>query len=102
MGSLCSLQLWVIMATTIYISRPCSLSLYRCHPWTSRTNERTLRCHLLYAISSSKQLKEQSLQPSSTTYGLVMLACEKYNLVHEFFRKVDKTSMVKSANYKSI
>ncbi|KAI3852656.1 hypothetical protein MKW92_003753 [Papaver armeniacum] len=50
-----------------------------------------------------QQLKEQSLQPSSTTYGLVMevmLACEKYNLVHEFFRKVDKTSMLKSSNYK--
>ncbi|KAI3836561.1 hypothetical protein MKW92_043251 [Papaver armeniacum] len=50
-----------------------------------------------------QQLKEQSLQPSSTTYGLVMevmLACDKYNLVHEFFRKVDKTSMLKSSNYK--
>ncbi|KAI3834791.1 hypothetical protein MKX03_037925 [Papaver bracteatum] len=50
-----------------------------------------------------QQLKEQSLQPSSTTYGLVMevmLACEKYNLVHEFFRKVDRTSMLKSSNYK--
>ncbi|RZC48320.1 hypothetical protein C5167_041267 [Papaver somniferum] len=50
-----------------------------------------------------QQLKEQSLQPSSTTYGLVMevmLSCEKYNLVHEFFRKVDKISMLKSSNYK--
>ncbi|MCL7048136.1 hypothetical protein MKW94_015128 [Papaver nudicaule] len=50
-----------------------------------------------------QQLKEQSLQPSSTTYGLVMevmLACEKYNLVHEFFRKVEKSSILKSSNYK--
>ncbi|MCL7030689.1 hypothetical protein MKW94_016401 [Papaver nudicaule] len=50
-----------------------------------------------------QQLKEQGLQPSSTTYGLVMevmLACEKYNLVHEFFRKVEKSSILKSSNYK--
>ncbi|KAL5716220.1 hypothetical protein ACHQM5_017942 [Ranunculus cassubicifolius] len=50
-----------------------------------------------------QQLKEQGLQPSSTTYGLVMevmFACEKYNLVYEFFRKVEKSTIPKSLNYK--
>ncbi|OVA07351.1 Pentatricopeptide repeat [Macleaya cordata] len=50
-----------------------------------------------------QQLKQQGLQPSSTTYGLVMevlLACDKYNLVHEFFRKVEKSSIPNSLNYR--
>ncbi|XP_051139378.1 pentatricopeptide repeat-containing protein At1g30610, chloroplastic [Andrographis paniculata] len=41
-----------------------------------------------------QQLSEQGQQPSCTTYGLVMevmLACGKYNLVHDFFRKVQKS-----------
>ncbi|XP_077253320.1 pentatricopeptide (PPR) repeat-containing protein isoform X2 [Tasmannia lanceolata] len=50
-----------------------------------------------------QQLKQQQIRPSSTTYGLimeVMLACGKYNLVHEFFRKVEKTSIPNTLNYK--
>ncbi|KAK1280700.1 Pentatricopeptide repeat-containing protein [Acorus gramineus] len=50
-----------------------------------------------------QQLKQQCIQPSSTTYGLVMevmLVCEKYNLVHEFFKKVEKSSIPSALNYK--
>ncbi|KAH7654422.1 TPR-like protein [Dioscorea alata] len=50
-----------------------------------------------------QQLKIQHLKPSNTTYGLVMevmLACGKYNLVHEFFRKVEKNSIPSALNYK--
>ncbi|KAF5198953.1 Pentatricopeptide repeat-containing protein [Thalictrum thalictroides] len=50
-----------------------------------------------------QQLKQQGLQPSSTTYGLtmeVMFACEKYKLVYEFFRKVEKSTIPNSLNYK--
>ncbi|KAM1217206.1 hypothetical protein TB2_013200 [Malus domestica] len=42
------------------------------------------------------QLKQKGLPPATTTYGLVMevmLACGKYNLVHEFFKKVQKSSI---------
>ncbi|EEF28597.1 pentatricopeptide repeat-containing protein, putative [Ricinus communis] len=50
-----------------------------------------------------QQLKQQGLQPSTTTYGLimeVMFACGKYNLVHEFFRKVQKSSIPNALVYK--
>ncbi|KAG9439573.1 hypothetical protein H6P81_019738 [Aristolochia fimbriata] len=50
-----------------------------------------------------QQLKERNIQPSSTTYGLimeVMYVCGKYNLVHEFFRKVEKSSIPNALNYK--
>ncbi|KAF9620554.1 hypothetical protein IFM89_013219 [Coptis chinensis] len=60
-----------------------------------------------------QQIKQQGLQPSSTTYGLimedrisslfgqqVMFACEKYNLVYEFFKKVEKITIPNSLNYK--
>ncbi|KAK0604682.1 hypothetical protein LWI29_018176 [Acer saccharum] len=41
-----------------------------------------------------QQLKQQGQKPSATTFGLVMevmFACGKYSLVHEFFRKVQKS-----------
>nr|UPT49095.1 pentatricopeptide repeat protein AaPPR47 [Agave angustifolia] len=50
-----------------------------------------------------QQLKQQNIRPTNTAYGLimeVMLACGKYNLVHEFFRKVEKTSIPGALNYK--
>ncbi|KAL0908790.1 hypothetical protein M5K25_023299 [Dendrobium thyrsiflorum] len=50
-----------------------------------------------------QELKVQGIRPSSTTYGLimeVMLACSKYNLVHEFFRKLQKNSIPGALNYK--
>ncbi|KAF9667139.1 hypothetical protein SADUNF_Sadunf16G0302100 [Salix dunnii] len=50
-----------------------------------------------------KQMKEKGLQPSTATYGLVMevmLACGKYNLVHEFFKKVQKSSIPDALAYK--
>ncbi|ONK65740.1 uncharacterized protein A4U43_C06F440 [Asparagus officinalis] len=50
-----------------------------------------------------QQLKQQNIRPTNTTYGLimeVMLVCGKYNLVHEFFRKVEKTSIPSALNYK--
>ncbi|KAD7116853.1 hypothetical protein E3N88_04121 [Mikania micrantha] len=50
-----------------------------------------------------QQLKQQGLQPNSITYGLVMevmLACEKYNLVHEFFKKMQKSFIPNSLTYK--
>ncbi|CAO2165902.1 unnamed protein product [Urochloa humidicola] len=50
-----------------------------------------------------QQLKEKNLHPTNTTYGLVMevmLACGKYNLVHEFFNKVKKSSIPGALNYK--
>lgn len=42
-----------------------------------------------------QQLKEEGQQPTTTTYGLimeVMFACGKYNLVHEFFKKIHKSA----------
>ncbi|KAJ0435528.1 putative tetratricopeptide-like helical domain superfamily [Helianthus annuus] len=50
-----------------------------------------------------QQLKQQGQQPNSITYGLVMevmLACEKYNLVHEFFKKMRKSFIPNSLTYK--
>ncbi|KAJ7969224.1 putative Pentatricopeptide repeat-containing protein [Quillaja saponaria] len=50
-----------------------------------------------------QQLKLQGQRPSSTTYGLVMevmLSCGKYNLVHDFFRKVQKSSIPNALTYK--
>ncbi|WOL03381.1 pentatricopeptide repeat-containing protein [Canna indica] len=50
-----------------------------------------------------QQLKEHGIKPSNTTYGLVMevmLACGKYDLVYEFFRKVEKKSIPGVLNYK--
>ncbi|KAM7263245.1 hypothetical protein ACFE04_000928 [Oxalis oulophora] len=50
-----------------------------------------------------QQLKQQNQQPSATTYGLVMevmFACGKYNLVHEFFRKMQKSSIPTVLAYK--
>ncbi|KAK6270479.1 hypothetical protein POUND7_007577 [Theobroma cacao] len=50
-----------------------------------------------------QQLKQQHLQPSATTYGLVMevmFACGKYNLVHEFFKKIEKSSMPNALTYR--
>lgn len=50
-----------------------------------------------------EQLKQQGQEPSGTTYGLVMevmFACGKYNLVHEFFRKVQKSSIPNALTYK--
>ncbi|KAH9747626.1 pentatricopeptide repeat-containing protein [Citrus sinensis] len=50
-----------------------------------------------------QQLKQQGQKPSATTYGLVMevmLACGKYNLVYEFFRKVQKSYIPNALAYK--
>ncbi|KAM1561535.1 hypothetical protein ACFX1Z_004649 [Malus domestica] len=50
-----------------------------------------------------QQLKQQGLQPAATTYGLVMelmLACGKYNLVHKFFKKVQKISIPNALTYR--
>ncbi|KAF5742414.1 pentatricopeptide repeat-containing protein [Tripterygium wilfordii] len=50
-----------------------------------------------------QQLKQQGQQPSATTYGLVMevmLACGKYNLVHDFFRKLRKSYIPNALAYK--
>lgn len=50
-----------------------------------------------------QQISEQRQQPSMTTYGLVMevmLACEKYNLVHDFFKKVQKAYIPNALIYK--
>ncbi|KAL1362479.1 hypothetical protein HN51_010728 [Arachis hypogaea] len=50
-----------------------------------------------------QQLKDKGLQPTATTYGLVMevmFACGKYNLVHEFFRKLQKSCIPNSLTYR--
>ncbi|XAR50762.1 hypothetical protein NMG60_11005182 [Bertholletia excelsa] len=50
-----------------------------------------------------QQLKEQGQQPTSTTYGLVMevmLECGKYNLVHDFFKKILKSSIPNALTYR--
>ncbi|XP_028752389.1 pentatricopeptide repeat-containing protein At1g30610, chloroplastic isoform X2 [Neltuma alba] len=50
-----------------------------------------------------QQLKKQRQQPSATTYGLVMevmFTCGKYNLVHDFFMKVQKFSIPNSLTYR--
>ncbi|KAK8941699.1 Pentatricopeptide repeat-containing protein [Platanthera guangdongensis] len=50
-----------------------------------------------------QELKEHGIRPSNTTYGLimeVMLECGKYNLVYEFFWKLQKNSIPGALNYK--
>ncbi|XP_030551543.1 pentatricopeptide repeat-containing protein At1g30610, chloroplastic [Rhodamnia argentea] len=50
-----------------------------------------------------QQLKQHGQHPSSITYGLVMevmFACEKYNLVHELFRKVQRSCIPNALTYK--
>ncbi|CAN1166572.1 Pentatricopeptide repeat-containing protein At1g30610, chloroplastic [Linum perenne] len=50
-----------------------------------------------------QQLKEKNQKPSAATYGLVMevmFVCEKYNLVHEFFRKLQKSSIPDALAYR--
>ncbi|KAE9593472.1 hypothetical protein Lal_00028819 [Lupinus albus] len=50
-----------------------------------------------------QQLKKEGQQPSATTYGLVMevmFSCGKYNLVHEFFRKLQKSYIPNSLTYR--
>ncbi|PKA62106.1 Pentatricopeptide repeat-containing protein [Apostasia shenzhenica] len=50
-----------------------------------------------------QELKQHKIQPSSTSYGLimeVMLACGKYDLVYEFFKKSQKNSIPGALNYK--
>ncbi|XP_004495567.1 pentatricopeptide repeat-containing protein At1g30610, chloroplastic [Cicer arietinum] len=50
-----------------------------------------------------QQLKKQGIQPSAATYGLVMevmFSCGKYNLVHEFFRKLQKSSIPNPLTYR--
>ncbi|CAN8313717.1 unnamed protein product, partial [Cochlearia groenlandica] len=52
-----------------------------------------------------QQLKQRGQKPSPVTYGLVMevmYACEKYNLVHEFFRKMQKSSIPNALAYRVI
>ncbi|XP_058197024.1 pentatricopeptide repeat-containing protein At1g30610, chloroplastic isoform X2 [Rhododendron vialii] len=52
-----------------------------------------------------QKIKEQGQRPSSTTYGLVMevmFACGKYNLVHDFFNKVTKSSIPNALTYKVV
>ncbi|KAL5977063.1 hypothetical protein ACLOJK_021405 [Asimina triloba] len=40
------------------------------------------------------------LEPDIFIYNAVMLECGKYNLVHEFFQKVEKNSIPSALNYK--
>lgn len=50
-----------------------------------------------------QQLKEKNIRPTNTTFGLVMevmLVSGKYNLVYEFFNKVEKSSIPGALNYK--
>ncbi|CAA7408954.1 unnamed protein product [Spirodela intermedia] len=50
-----------------------------------------------------QELKVRGIKPTNTTYGLameVMLVCGRYNLVHEFFKKVQKSSVPGALNYK--
>ncbi|CAJ2655052.1 unnamed protein product [Trifolium pratense] len=50
-----------------------------------------------------QQLKKQNIKPSAATYGLVMevmFSCGKYNLVHEFFRKLQKSSIPNPLTYR--
>ncbi|XP_047339308.1 pentatricopeptide repeat-containing protein At1g30610, chloroplastic [Impatiens glandulifera] len=49
-----------------------------------------------------QQFKEKGERPTGTTYGLVMevmYACGKYNLVHDFFRKVLKSGRPNALGY---
>ncbi|GKV03902.1 hypothetical protein SLEP1_g16137 [Rubroshorea leprosula] len=50
-----------------------------------------------------QHMKQRGQWPSTTTYGLimeVMFACGKYNLVHEFFRKIQKSSVPNALAYR--
>ncbi|GMH08760.1 hypothetical protein Nepgr_010600 [Nepenthes gracilis] len=50
-----------------------------------------------------QQLKKVDQRPSSTTYGLVMevmLACDKYNLVYDFFKKVQRSFLPNALTYR--
>lgn len=50
-----------------------------------------------------QKLAEAGQQPTSTTYGLameVMLECKKYDMVHEFFRQVQESSVPNALTYK--
>ncbi|XP_009608074.1 pentatricopeptide repeat-containing protein At1g30610, chloroplastic [Nicotiana tabacum] len=50
-----------------------------------------------------QQLKLRDQQPSVTTYGLVMevmFECGKYNLVHDFFKKMQKSCIPNALTYK--
>ncbi|XP_010538282.1 PREDICTED: pentatricopeptide repeat-containing protein At1g30610, chloroplastic isoform X2 [Tarenaya hassleriana] len=50
-----------------------------------------------------QQLRQQGQKPSAATYGLVMevmFSCGKYNLVHEFFRKIQKSSIPNALAYR--
>lgn len=52
-----------------------------------------------------QQLKLRNEQPSITTYGLVMevmFECGKYNLVHDFFKKMQKSCVPNALTYKVI
>ncbi|KAL8151281.1 hypothetical protein V2J09_021089 [Rumex salicifolius] len=52
-----------------------------------------------------QQLKQANIKPTSTTYGLVMevmLACSKYDLVHDFFKKAQKSSIPNTLMYKVV
>lgn len=52
-----------------------------------------------------QQLKKAGLKLTSTTYGLVMevmLACGKYNLVHDFFKKVQRSSIPNALTYRVV
>ncbi|XVF24234.1 hypothetical protein REPUB_Repub13aG0110100 [Reevesia pubescens] len=40
------------------------------------------------------------LEPDILVYNAVMLECGKYNLVHEFFRKIEKSSMPNALTYR--
>lgn len=50
-----------------------------------------------------QKLAQVGQQPTSTTYGLVMevmLACGKYDLVHDFFRKMQESSVPNALTYR--
>ncbi|XP_061353562.1 pentatricopeptide repeat-containing protein At1g30610, chloroplastic [Gastrolobium bilobum] len=50
-----------------------------------------------------QELKKLGKQLSASTYGLimeVMFSCGKYNLVHDFFRKLQKSSIPNSLTYR--
>lgn len=55
------------------------------------------------AIWVLRKLEEIGEKPSSTTYGLameVMLACGKYNLVHEYFKELQGSSVPNALTYR--
>ncbi|KAL2906846.1 hypothetical protein RDABS01_005556 [Bienertia sinuspersici] len=57
------------------------------------------------AVWVLQKLEETGQQPSSTTYGLVMevmLACGKYDLVHEYFKLVQRSSVPNALTYRVV